>query len=192
MLLETCYYVTRLVLSLQTPINTLWSECAGYYSVQHGKVFKNFPWTFYVPENVAEVFLCVLKCKSCWPCLKCVLLQCWMIIVWGEKKNTESNICLPHLCLLTSPPYWSLQDISWLAHGRSVSQPLTASLYLPPEYSTHDSPETIWNLIYLLQTLGQDAKAFARVLKMIFSMTVFTIFEINRWINKCMYAFEIH
>lgn len=86
MLLETCYYVTRLVLSLQTPINTLWSECAGYYSVQHGKVFKNFPWTFYVPENVAEVFLCVLKCKSCWPCLKCVLLQCWTIIVWGEKN----------------------------------------------------------------------------------------------------------
>lgn len=33
-----------------------------------------------------KVFLCVLKCKSCWPCLKCVLLQYWMIIVWGEKN----------------------------------------------------------------------------------------------------------
>lgn len=111
MLLKTCYYVTRLVLSLQTPINTLWSECAGCYSVQHGKVFKNFPWTFYVPENVAEVFLCVLKGKSCWPCLKCVLLQCWMIIVWGGEKKywlehlSSSSLLADLAAILISPRY---------------------------------------------------------------------------------------
>ena len=52
--------------------------------------------------------------KTYWPCLTVVLLQCWMIGVWGEKKSSDMNICLLHLFVLTSLPYWSFQDISWL------------------------------------------------------------------------------
>lgn len=124
MLLQTCYYITLHILPPQTAINTLWSECT--LLLQHVVVHK----AVWLWNSLHSVFWAIVS--SLWfdnmdelspyisRSVKVVGLPLHLFsrrTEWLEfgKKHSDMNICLPHLCLLTSLPYWSFQDISRLA-----------------------------------------------------------------------------
>lgn len=120
MLLQTCYYVTFCHHKLQWILydsNAL-CFCRTWQWIMHCNLK--------ILSNQFSGPLCSSCCLTTWMVFS-LCIEKWevvglamhlffcsaMIGIW--KKPSDKNICLLHLCLLTSLPYWSFQDISWLA-----------------------------------------------------------------------------
>lgn len=82
------------ILPPQTAMNTLWFRLT-------------------LPDNMDEFSFYTLRSVKVVGLAMHLFFCSAMIGIW--KKYSDRNICLLHLCLLTSLPYWSFQDISWLA-----------------------------------------------------------------------------
>lgn len=112
------------ILPPQAAMDTLWFVCtlplhnvAVNNALHPSNSLRSIFWAivfFLRFDNTDELSLYTLRSVKIVGLAMHLFFCSAMIGIW--KKYSDRNICLLHLGLLTSLPYWSFQDISWRAH----------------------------------------------------------------------------